>query len=331
MRGAGSRISLESGVGESRGSERPHAKACGYDDDYNRGGVRALGVERWMLSIECSGSGPGPRTCRFAWICAAWCFVVAMLLPELASAAPPSGVGFEQRIGEKLPLALTFTDTAGHRRQLAEFFDHQPVVLYFGYARCPQLCSVVADSTVEALRRLERSVGRDLQVVTISLDSAEPRREARATEKLAIGRYGRTGAAAGWHYLTGDGSAIDAIARAAGFHYRLDPSTHEYAHPSGFLVATPDGVISRYFLGIDFNPQDVAAALNRAADGGTGRSVYDLLLLCFHGDAIGGRYGTLIWRALEVGVTLTVIALFGGIGWMLHLERRALTTRKETR
>lgn len=238
------------------------------------------------------------------------------------SSGVPAGVGFEQRIGAKLPLDTTWRDTSGTPRRLGEFFRNQPVVLYFGYARCPQLCSVVADGTTHVLRTLERSVGRNLQVVTLSIDPNESAADARNAEALAVRRYGRTGAKAGWHYLTADERTIRRVADAAGFHFRYDPVSRQYAHASGFLIATPDGTISQYFLGVDFVSGDVASALNRAADGQTGPSVYDLLLLCFHGAGISGRYGVLIWRVLEVSVTLTVLTLFGGIGWMLYQERR---------
>lgn len=264
-----------------------------------------------------------------------WLRVLALLASASAlhASAPvdrPTGVNFEQRIGEQLPLDATLVDTSGARRKLGDFFQNQPVVFYFGYARCPQLCSVVADGTVEVLRHLERSVGRDLRVITISIDPAETATDARATEALAVRRYGRTGAAAGWHYLTADERTIRAVADAAGFHFRYDPASRQYAHASGFLIATPDGRISRYFFGVDFVATDVASALQRAAGGKTGESVYDLLLLCFHGGAIGGRYGVIIWRTLTVAVVLTVIALFGGIGWMLYQERRTLREGKET-
>lgn len=255
--------------------------------------------------------------------------LLGLAVSGFAQSSPAPGVRFEQRIGEKLPLAVTLTDTAGVSRQLSDYFHGQPVVLFFGYARCPQLCSVVADGTVEVLRHLERSVGRDLQVITVSIDPEEKTRDAKATEALAIRRYGRTGAVAGWHYLTGTKQAIRTVADATGFHFRYDPVSREYAHASGFVVLTPDGTLSKYFFGIDFDADDVAAALDRAAAGKTGRSIYELLLLCFRGDAIGGRYGVIIWRTLAVAVALTIIALFGGISWMLYQEHRGSSARKE--
>ncbi len=280
------------------------------------------------------GAGTGAACAHLAACALAAAYALAACglfaaTPLRAQWTPQDGIRFEQRIGEQLPLDAVFTDTTGARRRLGEFFHGQPVVLYFGYARCPQLCSVVADGTNDVLRRLEPSVGRNYQVVTISIDPTETLRQARAAETLAVRNYGRTGAAAGWHYLTGSADSIHAVADAAGFRFRYDPASKQYAHATGFLIATPEGVVSRYFFGVDFSGNEVAPALARAAAGETGRSVYDLLLLCFHGEGITGPYGRIIWRALGASVALTVVTLFGGIGWMLRQEFRQ--RRRETR
>ena len=257
---------------------------------------------------------------RHRWFFAVCFFPGAILLH---AEAPPAGVGFEQRIGARLPLAAALVDAAGERHALGDYFhDGKPVVLYFGYARCPQLCSVVADGTVSALRQIKPTVGTDLAVISISVDPSETLAENKQRETDTVRRYGHAGSSAGWDFLTGSETAIRAIADAIGFHYTYDPRSKQYAHPSGFVVVTPDGVVSRYFLGVDFVPTEVAQSLARAANGQTGKSVVDLLLLCFRGGAIGGRYGAIIWRTLGVAVGLTVFALAGGIAWMLRQERR---------
>lgn len=256
-----------------------------------------------------------------AWLMAlAAVFALATLH---AAPVPEADVRFDQRIGERIPLDTIFTDTAGVRRPLQTYFHgRQPVVLYFGYAKCPQLCTVVADATVATLRQVRESVGRDFQVVSISIDPTETAEENRGRQERAVKRYGRTGAGAGWHALTGDAAAIQAVTAAAGFRFKYDPDSRQYAHPSGFVVVTPQGVISRYFFGVDFASGDVAAALRRAGEGRTGEPVFALLLRCFHGDGITGRYGRIIWNGLWVAVALTVAALVGGVGWMLAQEWR---------
>jgi protein SCO1 len=241
--------------------------------------------------------------------------------PWVAPAA--RGVAFEQRIGGQLPLDTRLRDENRREVQLADFFHHEPVVVIFGYSRCPQLCAVVSNGTVGALRDLSATAGRDYRVVYVSIDPTDTPRDLAAMKRRDVGRYGRTGAEEGWHYLAGDESAIRRLTAAAGFHYTFDAHTKLYAHPSGFLVATPDGRIARYFLGVDFDPKEIASALERASAGKTGEPTFNLLLVCARGLGITGRYGQIIWMALSVAVVTTALGVFGGIGWMLRAERRA--------
>ncbi len=240
----------------------------------------------------------------------------------VAAAALRGEVRFEQRLGATLPLAAEFVDTEGTQHPLRDFFHGRPVVLYFGYARCPQLCPVVADGAVAALRQIRAEVGRNLEVVAISLDPEETPAESRARQADAVHRYGHPASASGWHFLRGDEPAIRAVADAAGFHYDYDPRSRQYAHPSGFVVVRPDGAIARYFLGVDFPARDVAQAIDDAAHNRSGRPVLDLLLLCFRGENAGGRYTALIARVLALTVVFTVLALGGGVAWMLRRERK---------
>jgi protein SCO1 len=238
-------------------------------------------------------------------------------------------VRFDQHLGAKVPLTTEFTDTAGVRGLLGSYFRGKPMVLYFGYARCPQLCAIVADSTVAALRQIRPEVGRDFSVVSVSIDPNETALEAKHRETEAVRRYGHpSGGLTGWNFLTGNEASIRALTDAVGFHFVYDPRSRQYAHPSGFVVLTPEGMISRYFLGIDFAPAELAQALTQAQKGNAGSRTLELLLLCFRGEEMSGRYGTLIWRVLGGAVALTVIALAGGIGWMLRQERCASTARE---
>ena len=59
-------------------------------------------------------------------------------------------------------MTAVFRDTEGQVQPLGAWFRGKPVVLWFGYARCPQLCSVVADGMVSVLRPLQASAGTDI-------------------------------------------------------------------------------------------------------------------------------------------------------------------------
>jgi protein SCO1 len=248
-------------------------------------------------------------------------FILLVALAAGASAAVPE-VGFEQRIGQQLPMDAVLTDGLGNALPLRSYFRDRPVVLVFDYFRCPELCSLVASGATDALRQLEASAGKEYSVVTVSVDPTDTPEMAESHEREDILHYGRSGSAAGWHVLVGKPADIQALTDAAGFHYRYDPRSRQYAHPSGVVIVTPKGIVSSYFMGVDFPADKMASAIRRAAANKTGSSVFSLLFVCFQGGSPEGRYGGLIWTALSVSVALTVIAVFGGIVWMLREERR---------
>jgi protein SCO1/2 len=235
---------------------------------------------------------------------------------------PAAGVRYEQRNGQTLPLSVSFFDEDGQRHALSDYFGSEPVVLVFGYFRCNQLCSVVSDATIDALRQLRPEAVGHFRLLYVSIDPTDTIAAAHDAKARDVRRFGRPDAQANWHYLTGPETSIEQLTRAAGFIYRYDEASKQYAHPSGFLIATPQGLISRYFLGVDFPEKDLATSMRRAAEGKAGPSVFELLLLCFHGQGISGKYGTLIWRTLQVATSLTVLGLAALVGYLLREERR---------
>ena len=76
-----------------------------------------------------------------------------------------------------------------------------------------------------------------------------------------MARYGREGAAKGWHFLTGDQKSIDALTQAVGFRYANDESQKQFAHASGIMLATPEGKLSRYFYGIEYAPKELRLSI----------------------------------------------------------------------
>ena len=135
------------------------------------------------------------------------------------------------------------------------------------------------------------------------------------------------GAADGWHFLTGDQPQIDRLTKAAGFRYVWDEQTKQYAHPSGVIVATPDGRLSKYLFGIEYGPRDLRLALVEASAGRLGTAVDTLLLYCYHYDPTTGRYGFLVMRALRIAAVATVLALGVFIAAMIRLDRASKTSR----
>jgi protein SCO1 len=223
--------------------------------------------------------------------------------------ALPSNVGFDQHIGRKVPLAAKFRDEAGKAVTLGDYFGKKPVVLSFAYFTCPMLCGLSMQGLSSSLKGMNLDAGRDFEVLTVSFEPRETPEMARAKKDAALSRYGRPGAAAGWHFLTGDEQAIGDLTRTAGFRYEWDAASMQYAHATGVVVLTPDGQIARYLFGVEYAPRDLRLSLVEASQGKLGSVVDQLLLLCYHYDPKAGRYGAVAIGAMRAGGALTLLGL----------------------
>jgi protein SCO1/2 len=258
-----------------------------------------------------------------------------LLLPALLSAtgpaAPPADsrpaalreVGFDQRLGEPLPLDAAFVDETGKAVRLGDYFGRRPVVLSLAYYGCPMLCTLSLNGLASALKTLSFDAGREFDVVTVSFEPKETPAQAAAAKKTYLERYGRPAAASGWHFLTGDAAAVAQVTRAVGFRYVWDEETSQYAHPTGVVVATPQGRIARYLYGVEYAPKDLRFAVVEASSGRVGSPVDQLLLYCYEYDPVRGRYGAAILRTVRFLGILTVLGLVTLIAVLRYRERSA--------
>jgi protein SCO1 len=230
-------------------------------------------------------------------------------------------VAFEQKLDGQIPRDLNFVDERGASVRLGDYFGRKPVILNFVYYKCQDLCPLLLDGITRTMRALAFDVGKEFDVVTVSIDPSDSAALAAAKKKDFITRYGRSGAEAGWHFLRGDGSAIHKLTEAAGFHYTYDPRTGEFAHATGIVLVTPKGKISRYYYGIDFSPRDLRLGLIEAASGKIGTPIDQLLLFCYHYDPVTGKYGLVITNVIRLAGVGTVFILAGFIFLLLRRER----------
>jgi protein SCO1/2 len=245
--------------------------------------------------------------------------------PGLDVQGPPDAareVGIDQKLDSPVPLDLRFRDEAGAEVRLGDYFRDKPVVLVLAYYRCPKLCNVVLNAMLQTFREMSFTVGKEFEVVTVSFDPRETPELAAAKKQGYVEKYGRDGADAGWHFLTGEKSQIDALADAVGFRYRYVEKEDLYAHASGIMVLTPKGRVSRYFYGISYSPRDLRFGLIEASQNKIGSPADQaLLLLCLHYDAKTGKYTTVMgW--VRGASALTVVALLGFLAWGWRRNRR---------
>jgi protein SCO1 len=220
-------------------------------------------------------------------------------------------VGVDQKLNDEIPLNLAFRDEHGRSVELAQFFGSKPVILTLVYYNCPMLCTQVLNGLDRSLEVLPLEIGKDFNVVTVSIDPTDRPVVAEAKQAMYAGMYRRPGAQYGWHFLTGDELQIKQLADSVGFRYAYDPDSKQYAHASAIMLLTPAGKISRYFYGVSYPERDLRLGLVEASEGKIGSPVDAVLLFCYHYDPHTGKYGLLISRVLQLGGILTV--LVGGI------------------
>lgn len=223
-----------------------------------------------------------------------------------------TAIRFDQKLNAQVSLALQFHDENGRAVRLGDYFGQKPVILVLGYYECPMLCTLTFNGMVEGMNDMKWSIGDQFNVVHVSIDPKETPALAAAKKQTYLKRYGRAGAASGWHFLTGDDSAIKTLADEVGFSYAYDPAIHQYAHPSGLVFLTPEGKISKYLFGVKFLPSDIYAALQGASERKVGSPIERLVLLCFHYSPIHGKYSAaiiIVTRAFGV-ITLFAMAWF---------------------
>jgi protein SCO1 len=112
------------------------------------------------------------------------------------------------------------------------------------------------------------------------------------------------------------------VTEAAGFRYRWDELQKEYAHATGIVVATPEGVVSRYFFGVEYAPKELRLGLSEASEGKVGGMTAQLLLLCFQYDPALGKYTATTMTVLRIAGAVLVLGFGIFLALMLRRERR---------
>ncbi len=226
-------------------------------------------------------------------------------------------VGVTERLGERLPLDLAFTNESGETVTLGKYLGDEgagkPIILTLNYYTCPMLCHLTLEGLVGGLEELEWTAGDEFEIVTVSINPEESPRQALAFKNAYMMKYGRE-ADDGWHFHVGSEQNIKQLAEAVGFNYKYDEKTGEYAHTATIVFITPDGVISKYMDGVMFQSRDLRLALVEASGGKVGSPMDKILLFtCFQWDPDANSYVPVAWKVMRAGGALTMMLLASGL------------------
>jgi protein SCO1 len=234
------------------------------------------------------------------------------------------GVGIDQNLNAQLPLELTFKDETGQTVRLGQYFRQKPVVLAMVYYECPMLCNMVLNGLTHSMEKSTLALGKDYEVVTVSINPRENWQLAASKKANYIEKYQGKGSPEGWHFLTGQEDHIKKLADAAGFHYKYEPISKQFAHASGIMVITPDGRIARYFYGIEYNPRDFRLGLVEASQRKIGSPVDAIMLFCYHYDPTTGKYGLVIMNITRMLGSATILGLGALLFTLIRRDRQRL-------
>ena len=253
--------------------------------------------------------------------------------------APPSDVTplaledvrIEEKLGAQLPLDAPLVDGAGRPFPLRAAFDgKRPVLLALVYYDCPMLCGLILSGMAKSMREMGLELGKDYQALTVSFDPDEKPIQAAERRRGYLQSMGRPDAGADWPFLVGQGAVTRRIAEAAGFHYKRDPVSGEWAHLAAIFVLTPDGRVSRYLYGIEYAPKDLRLALVEAGGGKVGTSFDRLLLTCYRYDPASRKYEPYALGIVRAGGALTLLVLGAVILRLVWREKRTRAARQAT-
>jgi protein SCO1 len=236
------------------------------------------------------------------------------------------GVQVRQHLDQQLPMEARFIDETGKPVRLGDYFGKHPAVVSLVYYNCPMLCSEELDGLTSALEMVKLDPGKDFDVLILSIDPSETPELAAKKKAFYLKRYGRPETAAGWHFLTGQKPAIDAVTDAVGFGYVRVPGPDgkltQFAHASSIELATTDGKLAQYYLGVEYSPKDILLGLIDASGNKIGSPVANILTYCYHYDPQTNKHSLIVARVVQLGGMITVAGLGGFIFLSFRRDRK---------
>ncbi len=242
-----------------------------------------------------------------------------------------------ENLGEKVPAELSFVDGHGKTSSLSQVLGQgKPVLVTIGYYKCPMLCNLVHEGLAKGLNKSGLSLGKDFLGFSVSINPDEDSKSANTNQGRLLRHLGKRDAAL-WPFVMippgeaapgGETGPAKELSKSLGFRYVYDDQSKQYAHAAVAFVLTPEGKISRYLYGVDFDPRDLKLALVEAGGGRVGTTLDRVLLSCFKYDPMTHKYTPFAFGFVRIGAFLSFAAL---ASLLALLWRKELQMRRQRR
>jgi protein SCO1/2 len=226
------------------------------------------------------------------------------------------GIGIDQKLGQIIPLDLTFHDEKGQEVSLRQLI-HTPIILAPVYFSCPDVCSFLLYNLARALNQLPSEPGKEYMVLAISFDETEKPSLAYEKKKMYLKMIEKPFPQEAWRFLTGEQENIRKLTEAIGFRFKREGKN--FLHPVSLVILSSDGKITRYIYGTDLLPFDLKMALLEASQGRIGPTVTKVLRFCFSYDPKGRKY---VFNTLKVTGVVTLLFALSFILFLVFKGKR---------
>ena len=248
-------------------------------------------------------------------------------------------MGIEQNLGAKVPGDAVFTDDTNRQVTFGSYLGKRPIILVPIFYSCQTGCPLITEGLVQTLHAASHptgmmamnknaghplTLGRDLDVVMLSIDPRETPELAANKKAFIMDRLSDPAAMDHWHLLTGSLENIHKITDAVGFKYYFDPSKNIIRHATGAVIISPNGTISSYTIGNEFPTKFLESDLALAANNQVGQKADQSFMFgCVILDPATGKIRFVVENVVRVACVLTLLIMSLGIFLMLRNERRS--------
>ncbi|MEC9377924.1 MAG: SCO family protein, partial [Candidatus Latescibacterota bacterium] len=151
-------------------------------------------------------------------------------------------------------------------------FRGKPLVISLIYTSCYHICPATTAHLAKVVQKARNALGEDsFHVLTLGFDAAND-----TPERMRVFAAEQGVDFQGWDVLSGDSSAIEALAGELGFQYY--PTPNGFDHLIQASIVDAEGVVYRQVYGIQFDTPHLIEPLKVLVFGGKGEGVETSLL-----------------------------------------------------
>ena len=246
------------------------------------------------------------------------------LIPAFAQKdyMPETEIGIDENLDGILPQNIYVTDETG-KTVLLNSIINKPTILNLVYYRCPGICSPLMEGVADLISKADMEIGKDYQVFTISFDPREDIDLAKSKKNNYLKLVKKGNAQEGWKFFVADSANIANITRFFGFKYKK--TGNDFLHAAAIAVVSPQGKLTRYHYGTNFQPFEFRLSVIEANKGQSQPTINRLLKYCFKYDADGKKY---VLNVTRVSATL----IFGlALSIFLYLVLKPILSKNKAK